>query len=142
MCTWIQGGPSSFNLPWLVQTSPNRCTYHLEGPHLVQSHTKPYLTTILAFAFLMCSKNNFWIGIVYQKNKSNAREFWLCYVLEHEAVCCCWRPGCGGGRAAEEIERETCKERERERERETCSGERERVSQIKLFGFRNNYGMY
>ena len=43
-----------------------------------------------------------------------------------------------------EIERETCKEREREREREREKREveRERVSRIKLFGFRNKYGMY
>ena len=40
----------------------------------------------------------------------------------------------------EEIERETCRERERERERGEV--ERERVSRIKLFGFRNKYAMY
>ena len=49
--------------------------YHLEGPCLVQSHTKPYLTTILASAFLMCSKNNFWIGIVYQKTRVTLESF-------------------------------------------------------------------
>ena len=37
-----------------------------------------------------------------------------------------------------EIERETCKEKERE----MGSGERERVSRIKVFGFRSKYGMY
>ena len=46
----------------------------------------------------------------------------------------------------EEIEREMCREREREtereRERERRAVERERVSQIKLFGFRNKYEMY
>ena len=42
----------------------------------------------------------------------------------------------------EEIERETCTERERERERERSKVERERVSRIKLFGFRNKYAMY
>ena len=49
--------------------------YHLEGPCFVQSHTKPYLTTILASAFLMCSKNNFWIGIVYQKTRVTLESF-------------------------------------------------------------------
>ena len=42
--------------------------------------------------------------------------------------------------AVEEIERETCKERERQRER--WAVERERVSCIKFFGFRNKYEMY
>ena len=42
--------------------------------------------------------------------------------------------------AVEEMERETCKERERKRER--WAVERERVSCIKFFGFRNKYGMY
>ena len=55
---------------------------------------------------------------------------------------CCQRPSHRGGRAVEEIERETCKERVREREREKREVERERVSRIKLFGFRNKYGMY
>ena len=40
----------------------------------------------------------------------------------------------------EEIERETCKEKERERERHAV--ERERVKLITFFGFRNKYGMY
>jgi len=37
----------------------------------------------------------------------------------------------GGGRAIEEIERETCKEKERE----TCSGERERERNVQTYKF-------
>ena len=41
---------------------------------------------------------------------------------------CCQRPSHRGGRAVEEIERETCRERERERERERNVKWREKES--------------
>ena len=54
----------------------------------------------------------------------------MCYSTKYDKLWlffgCCQRLGRRGGRAVEEIERETCKEREREREREREKREVER----------------
>ena len=50
--------------------------------------------------------------------------------------CCCYRRHGRGG------DRERNVQREREKKRERWAVERERVSCIKYFGFRNKYGMY